>query len=45
MGFDTIEINLVFINDINDKPYVIYEYVNMGVKRTVRISGLQPDVI
>ena len=33
------------IYDIDDKPYVIYEYVNIGVKRTVRISGLQPDLI
>ena len=27
------------------RPYVMDEYVNMGVKRTVRTSGLQPDAI
>ena len=46
-GVDAIYVIYVIfvIYDINGMPYVMDEYVNMGVKRTVRISGFQPDVI
>ena len=48
---DAINVNYVInakngiIDIIAYMTYVMDEYVNMGVKRTVRISGLQPDVI
>ena len=40
---------LYVINDIYDmhgaQTYTICIYVNMGVKRSVRISGIQPTIL